>query len=311
MKIFVSYSRKDAGDFAQQIQRYFTSFKYDIFTDTDSIRVGETWDTAIETNISSSDIFVVIITYGALQSPHIDNEVLQAQKEKKRIIPCIHRTLRDSNIKWGLNKIQGVEFDDKFELARNLYAKIIQNKSAVKSNDESDTSKIEKNPHIDSLELDQKGAFDSNYKSGNRDGSSVINVRKTKAFNLKILIPSIVAVVGVVIAVIVFGSGIVPQPLATTNHPPVANDQKVITNKNTPVHITLSASDPEVNDVLKAQIVSLPSDGRLSDINQTSGIVTYTPNPGFTGTDKFTFKINDGKVDSIKIGTVSLAVRES
>ena len=116
MKIFVSYSRKDAGDFAQQIQRYFTSFEYDIFTDIDSISVGDIWDNTIATNISSCDIFGIIITYGALQSPHIENEVLQAQREKKRIIPCIHRTLRDSNLKWGLNNIQGVEFDDKFEL---------------------------------------------------------------------------------------------------------------------------------------------------------------------------------------------------
>ena len=101
MKIFVSYSRKDAGDFAHQIQRYFTGFKYNIFTDTDNINLGDVWDTTIENNISSCDIFVVIVTYGALQSPHVENEVLQAQREKKKIIPCIHRTITDNSIKWG------------------------------------------------------------------------------------------------------------------------------------------------------------------------------------------------------------------
>lgn len=136
MKIFISYSRKDAGDFAEAISKYLISLRYDIFTDIGSISAGDVWNTAIESNISNCDIFVVIVTYGALYSPHVDKEVLQAQREKKRIIPCLHRTLRHGEMKWGLNKIQGVEFDDKFELTRNLYSKILQNKNAV--NDRSD-----------------------------------------------------------------------------------------------------------------------------------------------------------------------------
>ena len=124
MKIFVSYSRKDAGDFANQIHMHLSSSKDDIFTDVDSIRAGEIWSNTITTNISNCDIFVVIVTYGALQSPHVENEVLQAQKEKKIIIPCFHRTVIGSDIKWGLDKIQGVEFDDKYELARNIQSKI-------------------------------------------------------------------------------------------------------------------------------------------------------------------------------------------
>jgi hypothetical protein len=129
VKIFISYSRKDAGDFAEQIRKYFISFKHDVFTDIDSISAGDVWSTIIENNISNCDIFVVIVTYGALHSSHVDNEVLQAQREKKRIIPCLHRLLRRSEIKWSLDKIQGVEFDDKFELARNLYSKILKNKN--------------------------------------------------------------------------------------------------------------------------------------------------------------------------------------
>jgi hypothetical protein len=83
VKIFVSYSRKDAGDFAEQIRTYFSSLKYNVFTDIDSISAGDVWSTAIETNISNCDIFIVIVTYGALYSPHVENEVLQAQREKK------------------------------------------------------------------------------------------------------------------------------------------------------------------------------------------------------------------------------------
>jgi hypothetical protein len=96
-----------------------------------------------------------------------------------------------------------------------------------------------------------------------------------------------------------------------SNHPPVASDQSITTNKNTPVDITLGASDPDLNDTLTAQTVSPPSNGRLTEINQVTGIVTYTPNPGFTGTDKFTYKVNDGKVDSNSVGTISITVNDT
>ena len=124
MKVFVSYSRRDASDFANQIQRHLSTFKYNIFTDVDSIRVGEIWSNTIEENISNCDIFVIIVTNGALQSPHVEVEVLQAQKEKKTIIPCFHRSVIDSDIKWGLNDIQGVEFTNEFQLAEIFNLKL-------------------------------------------------------------------------------------------------------------------------------------------------------------------------------------------
>jgi hypothetical protein len=95
------------------------------------------------------------------------------------------------------------------------------------------------------------------------------------------------------------------------NHPPVVNNQLVTTSINKPVDITLTASDPEINDTLTAVIVSPPSNGRLSDINQNTGVVTYTPNTGFTGSDGFTYKVNDGRVDSNNTGTVSISVNEA
>ena len=53
---------------------------------------------------------------------------------------------------------------------------------------------------------------------------------------------------------------------------------------NTPVTITFSVQgDP--NRELTASIVSPPSNGQLSGINQSLGTVTYTPNPGFNGAE--------------------------
>ena len=75
MEIFVSYSRIDVGDFANQIQKHLSTFNYNVFTDNDYIRGGEIWSNTIATNISNCDIFVVIITYGALHSQYVEQEV--------------------------------------------------------------------------------------------------------------------------------------------------------------------------------------------------------------------------------------------
>ena len=135
MKIFVSYSRKDAGDFAEQIQNDFSSFRgFDIFTDIDKIGIGDVWSNTIETNIDSCDIFLVLVTFDALQSPYVEGEILQAQKKSKKIIPCFYKDVKDNDIKWGLNKIQGITFRNNYELVRNLYNQIKQTNESSSTN---------------------------------------------------------------------------------------------------------------------------------------------------------------------------------
>jgi hypothetical protein len=149
VRVFVSYSRRDAGDFAEQIQNRFSNFnQYDIFTDVGKLKAGDNWSHAIEHNISNCDAFIAVVTNGALKSPHVENEVLQAQRENKKIIPCFYKNVRDSDIKWGLNNIQGVNFGDKFELVRNLDNEIGQaNIENDKNNDKHTGEKQVKPPY--------------------------------------------------------------------------------------------------------------------------------------------------------------------
>ncbi|HSF49806.1 MAG TPA: tetratricopeptide repeat protein, partial [Nitrososphaeraceae archaeon] len=124
MKLFISYSRDDAGDFAKHVHRYFISRKYHVFIDINSIRAGDPWADSIEKNISDCDIFIVILTPDSLLSSHVEKEVLQAQRNNKIIIPCVNEDVEYNEIKWTLNDIQGVEFSDRYELVRKLYSKI-------------------------------------------------------------------------------------------------------------------------------------------------------------------------------------------
>ena len=76
--------------------------------------------------------------------------------------------------------------------------------------------------------------------------------------------------------------------------PPTAEPQCVSTPKNTPVPITLTGTDSD-GDPLTYSIVTGPAHGTLSG---TAPNLTYTPAPGYTGPDSFTFTANDGSVDS-------------
>ncbi|HEX9319657.1 MAG TPA: discoidin domain-containing protein [Nitrososphaeraceae archaeon] len=90
------------------------------------------------------------------------------------------------------------------------------------------------------------------------------------------------------------------------NHSPVANGQNVAVTQNTAKSITLTASDSD-GDKLTYSITAKPSHGTLTG---TAPSLTYSPASGYTGADSFTFKVNDGKVDSA-IVSISITVSSS
>jgi hypothetical protein len=93
------------------------------------------------------------------------------------------------------------------------------------------------------------------------------------------------------------------------NSPPVANDDAYIADKDTTLNVLAPGvlandSDPE-GDMLRAIKVTDPSHGTLT-LN-SDGSFTYTPEADFCGPDTFTYKANDGDLDS-NIATVTIAV---
>ncbi|HZE77638.1 MAG TPA: Ig-like domain-containing protein [Nitrososphaeraceae archaeon] len=94
-----------------------------------------------------------------------------------------------------------------------------------------------------------------------------------------------------------------------TNSMPVVEGKDIFTNENQPITISLTGSDVD-GDKLTFAIVAKPESGRLGAISYSgpnSARVVYTPATGYTGDDSFTFKANDGTLDS-KTATVSIRV---
>ena len=91
--------------------------------------------------------------------------------------------------------------------------------------------------------------------------------------------------------------------ITAVNDAPVAADQAVTTAEDTAKAIVLTASDVD-GDALTYAIVVGPAHGALSGVAPT---VTYTPAANYNGPDSFTFKANDGTVDSA-IATVAVKI---
>lgn len=92
------------------------------------------------------------------------------------------------------------------------------------------------------------------------------------------------------------------------NTVPVAENGSATVAHDTATEITLVASDDDVGDSLTYSIVSGPANGSLGTVSGNK--VTYTPAAGYSGSDSFSFKANDGTADS-NVATVSITVEAS
>lgn len=105
---------------------------------------------------------------------------------------------------------------------------------------------------------------------------------------------------------------------ASANQPPFAYSQFTETAKNIDLPITLDAIDVD-SDGLNFEIVSLPASGTLVDpgsgpigavphvLSGGGNSVTYEPDIDFASNDSFTFRTNDGALDS-NVATVDIRV---
>ena len=101
---------------------------------------------------------------------------------------------------------------------------------------------------------------------------------------------------------------------AVNDAPTAVDDPDFTTAEDTPVDIPVLDNDSDLDGTLDpttVTIVDAPDSG-TTDIDPDTGVVTYTPDPDFSGTDTFTYTVldNDGAVSneatvSINVGAVN------
>jgi RHS repeat-associated protein len=113
----------------------------------------------------------------------------------------------------------------------------------------------------------------------------------------------------------IMNDGLVDSTIATVsitvnaiNDAPVANNQSVTTNEDAAVAVVLAATDAD-GDAITYQLASQPS---LGTITGSAPDLFYTPNANVNGTDSFTFKANDGVIDSavVSVNITVIAVND-
>ena len=101
-----------------------------------------------------------------------------------------------------------------------------------------------------------------------------------------------------------FGSKVatVTITVAAINDAPVANDQNLTTEEDTPLNNSVSASDVD-EDSLTFSKATDPANGTV--VVNADGTFTYTPVLNFNGTDSFTFIVSDGTLSDT--GTINIS----
>jgi len=90
------------------------------------------------------------------------------------------------------------------------------------------------------------------------------------------------------------------------NHAPLAVRDDARTNQDSAVTINVLTNDSDA-DSDPLTVASFTQGEQGSVVRTSTGALRYTPQPGFFGTDQFTYKASDGKADS-NTATVSIVV---
>lgn len=87
------------------------------------------------------------------------------------------------------------------------------------------------------------------------------------------------------------GTAVSTVTIEVVNLPPVTNNLNLATGENIPVSGQVTATDPN-SDPLIFALTGAPASGTA--VVNPDGTFTYTPNPGFVGTDTFNVVVSDG-----------------
>lgn len=120
LKVFISYSRRDSSEFAEELVAALELAGFAPSLDRHDIAVGEDWQARLGVLIEESDTVVFVISPEAMKSDRCAWEIDKALAEGKRVLPVIWKRVPESEIPQELRRRQFVQFDTGFGIARPL-----------------------------------------------------------------------------------------------------------------------------------------------------------------------------------------------
>ncbi|MCC6617056.1 MAG: toll/interleukin-1 receptor domain-containing protein [Anaerolineae bacterium] len=118
-QIFISYSRSDLLA-VQHLCEDLQKAGHVVWMDVKGIEVGEAWRQELETQISASEALIACISPDFLDSPHCQDEIDQAQRERKPIYPVLVRRLNAGQNTGSLSHLQYIDLTINYPIGLRL-----------------------------------------------------------------------------------------------------------------------------------------------------------------------------------------------
>src|SRR6476619_7136217 len=113
LKVFISYSRKDSAEFADELMAGLERGGCAAFLDRHDIAAGEDWEERLGGLIAESDTVVFVVSPEAVKSDRCTWEVDRTVELSKRLLGVIFKSVPDHDIPEKLRRLQFVRFDSR------------------------------------------------------------------------------------------------------------------------------------------------------------------------------------------------------
>jgi formylglycine-generating enzyme required for sulfatase activity len=120
LKTFISYSRRDSSEFAEELLAGLELAGFAAFLDRHDIAAGEEWEARLGALIRQADTVVYVVSPESVKSQRCEWEVQRALAETKRVLPVIFKSVPDADIPAELQKRQFIRFDAASGITRPL-----------------------------------------------------------------------------------------------------------------------------------------------------------------------------------------------
>jgi TIR domain len=120
LKVFVSYSRRDSAEFADELLAGLEVAGFAPFLDRHDIKPGEPWEVRLGGLIEQSDTVIFVVSPEAVKSDRCVWEVDRTIELSKRLLPVIFKPVPQHDIPKKLSRLQFVRFDTGRGITRPL-----------------------------------------------------------------------------------------------------------------------------------------------------------------------------------------------